>query len=218
VSEMRTEEEQVEALKNWWNENGKSLVVAIAIALSAVFGWKAWQQKQANDAEAASIAYQNLVDAVSESIGGSPDQFATSQHLASGLKQDHAGTEYARFAALLMARLLVDQEKYDQAILELDWVLASEPTQEMASIAMMRKARVLYAMNEHAKGIELLKGINEAEFSAGLFELQGDLLLASGKNDEARVSYQKALDASKNGSANPLLQIKFEDLVTAEEG
>jgi predicted negative regulator of RcsB-dependent stress response len=39
---MRTEEEQVEALKGWWTENGKSLLFMVAIALSAVFAWKTW--------------------------------------------------------------------------------------------------------------------------------------------------------------------------------
>ena len=42
----RTEEEQVEALKAWWRENGKSTVVAIAMAVMGVFGWQGWQKQQ----------------------------------------------------------------------------------------------------------------------------------------------------------------------------
>ena len=47
---MRTEEEQVAAIKSWWKENGKSLVLTVAGVLAGVFGWKAWKHKQDNDA------------------------------------------------------------------------------------------------------------------------------------------------------------------------
>jgi len=33
VAEMKTEEEQVEALKRWWQENGKSLILTIAVSV-----------------------------------------------------------------------------------------------------------------------------------------------------------------------------------------
>ena len=39
-----TEEEQVEALRRWWDENGRSTIAAIVIALAAGFGWQAWQK------------------------------------------------------------------------------------------------------------------------------------------------------------------------------
>ncbi|SIT06421.1 Putative negative regulator of RcsB-dependent stress response [Neptunomonas antarctica] len=219
MSEMRTEEEQVEALKGWWKENGKSLVIMIAIALSAVFGWKTWQQKQLTDAETASITYQNLLDAVSATVGkDSADQVATSQHLGSLLKAEHESTEYARFAALLMARIDVDQEKYSEALQELDWVLAHKPSAEMQNIVLLRKARIYQAMGEFEKGLSVVVELKGKEFSASASELKGDLLLASGKNVEARRAYQQAIELSGNAEKNPLLTMKLEDLATSEEG
>ena len=93
VAEMRTEEEQVAAIKSWWKENGKSLVLTVAVVLAGVFGWKAWQQKQANDAEAASIIYQNLVQAVAVSVQqGAADDVTTANHLGQQLKNDYDGS------------------------------------------------------------------------------------------------------------------------------
>ena len=43
---FRTEEEQVEAIKRWWQENGKSTVLGVAIAMAAVFGWRGWNDYQ----------------------------------------------------------------------------------------------------------------------------------------------------------------------------
>ena len=39
----RTEEEQVEAIRHWWDENGRSIIISIVLALAAGFGWQAWK-------------------------------------------------------------------------------------------------------------------------------------------------------------------------------
>lgn len=219
MSEMRTEEEQVEALKGWWKENGKSLLFMIAIALSAVFAWKTWQQQQLTNAESASITYQNLLDAVSGTLGkGNSDQIATSQHLAKELKTDFEKSEYARFAALLMARVQVDQGKFTEALSELDWVLAHNPSDEMRNVTLLRKARIFHAIGDYQKGLEVINGLSAKEFSPSVLELKGDLLLASGKNMDARVAYQQALESSAGAGSNPLLNMKLEDLAVYNEG
>ena len=46
MEEYRTEEEQVEALRRWWDENGRSTIAAIVIALSVGFGWQAWKSNE----------------------------------------------------------------------------------------------------------------------------------------------------------------------------
>ena len=218
MAEMRTEEEQVEALKGWWTENGKSLLFMVAIALSAVFAWKTWQQKQLTEAENASITYQNLLDAVSGAASGDEGQVATSYHLAQQLKGDYEKTEYARFAALLVAKVAVDQKDYTKAMGELDWVLVHEPSSEMRNITLLRKARVYQAMGEFNKGLDTIKGLSAKEFSGSVYELKGDLLLASGKSSSARDAYQQALKASENAGSNPLLNMKLDDLAVSKEG
>lgn len=217
MSEMRTEEEQVEALKEWWKENGKSIVIAVAVALSGVFGWKTWQQNQHNAAEAASISYQNLLDSVAAVQRNSADESyqATSAHLAAQLKTEYAATEYARFAALLMAKVYADQEKYSETLQELDWVLANQPSAEMKNVTLLRKARVFLVQGEAQKGLEVLKLISHDAFAAEKNELEGDLLVVSGNKAEARAAYQRAIDSSQ-AQSNPLLVIKLEDLAGSE--
>jgi len=43
MAELRTDEEQVEAIKQWWKNNGSSLLIGIGAALAIAFGWQAWQ-------------------------------------------------------------------------------------------------------------------------------------------------------------------------------
>ena len=38
-----TDEEQIEAIKKWFEDNGISLVLAIVLGLGGTFGYRAWE-------------------------------------------------------------------------------------------------------------------------------------------------------------------------------
>ena len=218
MAELRTEEEQVEALKNWWKENGKSLLLGVALALAIVFGWKGWQNNQQVNAENASIMYQNLVQAaaIASTPQATEEQRATAAHLAKALKEEYSDTAYARFGALFSARLAADSGDFDSALKELDWVLAQSTDAVMKTVASMRKARVLAAKGQPDQAVTLLAGLNEAGFKVSIEELKGDLYMQSGDLDKARTAYQAAVDTAQQGT-RPLLNMKLENLA-AEEG
>jgi len=217
VSEMRTEEEQVQALSDWWKENGKSLLLGIAAALAIVMGWKAWQQNQQRNAENASALYQNLVEAVVNVAGGQGGDAAltTAHHLGNQLKTDFEGEAYARFAALLLARIAVDKGELDTALAELDWVLTHEPDAEQKVLATLRKARILAAQDKVEQGLALVDGLNAPAFSAPVAEVKGDLYLKQGARDKARAAYQVAV--GDGAAQRPLLRMKLDDLAAEEK-
>lgn len=217
MSEMRTEEEQVQALKDWWKENGKSLLLGIAAALAIVVGWKAWQQNQQRNAEHASAVYQNLVDAVVNVVSGEGDEGAlnTARHLGSQLKTDFEGEAYARFAAMLLARVAVEKGELDTALAELEWVLAHEPDESQAILAKVRKARILAAQGKASEGLALVNSLNSPSFAAQISEAKGDLHLANGDRESARKAYEAA--ASESGQQRPLLQMKLDDLAVEDK-
>lgn len=217
MAELRTEEEQVEAIKSWWKSNGTSLVTTVAIALAAVFGWKAWQQKQLNDAEAASVAYQTLTQAIALNVRQpSDDNKATAIHLANELKTEHEGTEYARLAALMLARVYVDQKEYDQALSEVNAVLAQELSPEMKNVATMRKAQLLMALEKYDEALTTVGDVTAEPFKAAALELKGDIQVAQGDKAAARTAYQAALDALGANANAQLITVKLNDLAVEE--
>lgn len=215
MAELRTEEEQIEALKNWWSENGKSLVLSAAAVLAGVFGWKGWQQHQLNQTEAASASYQQLLDASLAAVSGDKDQLATSQHLAGQLQKDFSGTEYARLGALLMAKVAVSAGDLDLAMQQLDWLLASEPSEFVASLATLRKAQLLSAKGEFDTALGILSAAKAVELGGQVAEMKGDVLLAKGDAKAAREAYLQA-QSLQAGAANPLLTMKLDDLAVKE--
>lgn len=217
----QTEDEQIEALKRWWRENGKSTVVTIVIAIVAVLGWRGWEQKQQTEMESASAIYQNLLLATTGNNGTvTAEQQATASHLATTLKADFPGTTYALFAALYKAKFAVDANDLATAEQELHWVLDNKPSAELALQARLRLARVLYGQQKYAQAKVQLSGDNGA-LSTAFEELKGDILLAEGDSEAAAKAYQKAFELGlgvRGAGPNPLLDMKIQQLKGQQNG
>ncbi|MEP4485394.1 MAG: tetratricopeptide repeat protein [Halioglobus sp.] len=196
----RTEEEQVEELKRWWEENGKSTIAAIVVALLAGFGWQGWQGHQEAQAEKASDLYQSMLQSLSaaEPAGGSA---ADVTDLAQRLKTEHAGSTYAQFAALHLARMAVGSGELQIAEDQLRWVLtAADSGSDVALIAQQRLARVLAAKGDTDQALSILAQGTGTAYAASYAAARGDILLAAGRDEEARVAY---LEARSLAAANP---------------
>ena len=48
---LRTEEEDLAMIREWWQRNGKPLMTGCVLALVLVFGWKGWQNYQTVQAQ-----------------------------------------------------------------------------------------------------------------------------------------------------------------------
>ncbi len=63
MEQFATEEQQVEAIKRFWKEHGTAIIVGAALGLGGLWGWRAYSEAQIENKEAASVAYQNAVEA-----------------------------------------------------------------------------------------------------------------------------------------------------------
>jgi predicted negative regulator of RcsB-dependent stress response len=218
VAELRTEEEQVQALKDWWKENGKALVVGVAAAVAIVLGWKAWQSNQEQKAANASALYQNLTEAVQLSAGGVNDsQYATAVHLNEQLRSDYADTAYARYGALMMAAMAVGNGEVERALQELDWTLgATDEVDNIVRVATLRKAMLLSQQGSADAAISLLENADAGTYEVQYQELLGDLHANNGRPAEAFAAYDRALQLGGGEQLRPLLKMKRDDLAGAE--
>ncbi|WP_417586027.1 YfgM family protein [Nitrincola sp.] len=213
MAELRSEEEQLEALKNWWKENGRSLMIGLVVAVSAVLGWQGWQSYTENQATQASWLYQNMLEAVASELDENPDpQVETILHLGDRLKSEHEKSTYAQYAALMLARVAVQQQQYDTALAELDWVVARAQEDDLKRLATLRKARVLLATDQLDQASNLLSDFEPGSFSVIYYELLGDIAFSKGDLDAAINAYDQALAVAGNAPTRPVLQMKRDDL------
>lgn len=208
---VESDEEQLEVLKKWWDENGTSLVVAVVLALGGSFGYRAWEDSVRETAEAASVQYENLRQA--SAAVADENLRTTALTLGEGLKKDHADSAYAVFAALHLAKLAVEEGNLDKAQAELTWALAQKPEPHLATIARMRLARVMLAKEDPTAAMAQLESYTPAASqTASWEEVRGDAFVVLGDDVNARASYQRALENLTDANARPLLELKLADI------
>ncbi len=187
------EEQQVEALKQWWKDNGKSVVIGVVLGLAAIFGWKGWQGYRVAQGEAASNLYigmQNQVNA-----GKVEGALETGKRLLG----EHTDSVYASYAALQLARLMYQRGDKDTAAENLQWVIAHAPDPLIADLARLRLARLRIDQKQYPEAGAVLEKIDPVFMPAAVAELQGDIARAGGHLDEARQAYKRALGAGALG-------------------
>ncbi|MDA0424792.1 YfgM family protein [Stutzerimonas frequens] len=208
-----TEEEQLAQIKEWWQRNGKPLMLGAVIALVLVFGWQFWQKHQINQAQSASVLYQQLLTAALES--GEVDAAEVSR-LGNLLKKDFAGTHYAQYGSLFIAKVAVEAGRLDEAASELRAILDKPADKTLDELARQRLARVLAAQDKADEALKLLDGEADKAFAASREELKGDLMVQLGRDDEAHAAYSKAKESLSQDAAIGGLQMKLDDLARGE--
>ena len=210
----RTEDEELAVIRDWWQRNGKPLLTGSALALVVVFGWQAWQKHQVAEAQGASVLYQQLLES-SLVTDGQADVGKVAE-LAGKLKADYAGSHYAQYASLLLAKVAVEAGKLDDARAELQAVLDKPADATLGELARQRLARILAAQDKTEEALKLLAGDADQAFVAAREELKGDLLVKLQRSDEALQAYEKAKAALTAEAAVGGLQIKIDDLAKGD--
>lgn len=201
-----SEDEQVEALKAWWDKNGKSLIIAIVVVLLGVFGWKSWQQQQHTEAENGALALQQVMDALKSNPDGALEA-------GRSLTGKYPGTVYATMASLAMARIEVEKGNLDSAAAHLQAALQGAKQPELQQLARLDLARVLLAQGKKDEALRQLMTGQAGSMQAAYDELRGDILLAQGKPAKARDAYINALTGfSDSAEKKELVQLKLDDL------
>lgn len=215
------EEENIEALRRWWDENGKAIVLVVVLAASGYGGWTFWQQSSASGREAASDLYEEIITATQpEDPAAVPDSAAIIE-LAGQLMAEHGNSAYARYAALFSAQQSVRLGDLAAAEEALRWIVDNpasgllRPADEgLALTASLRLGRIILARDDPERALELVNSIDPGSFEPGFHELRGDIYLALDRPEDARESWLAARDAG--GSASDALRLKLENLGTAE--
>lgn len=207
MAEYETEEQQVEALKQWWADNGRAVLMGIGLGLVLIFGWRGWQGHQTTVAETASSAYTSVMQSLENKDDGE-----TFLSKVSGLKSEHGGSAYAAMASLAEARFHVEKEDLPKAEAALRWALDSGSFEEIKSIARLRLARVLNAQDKHDEALKLLDSVNGDAYAGMVDEIRGDIYLDKGDAEEALNAYKRARESGARTASAQDLQMKLDDL------
>jgi predicted negative regulator of RcsB-dependent stress response len=208
-----TEEQQIEALKKWWKENGSSIITGLLLGLAVLFGARSWFAYQERTAENASNIYTTLMTALNNG------EHAVVTQKAGMLIADYSGSPYASLAALAVARVKLEQDELEAARAQLQWALDNAGTTGIRETARLRLVRVLTAEGKYDEAEALINQAGASEAYAPLYrELHGDIHLARGDRASARAEYEHALAAMKpEMPERQLVQLKYDNTALPNE-
>ena len=210
MASYESDEEQIEALKNWWKENGNSLLMGVVIVLVVLFGSRQWQGSQLAKAEEASELYESISSAFLASAQTTALTEISITEMESSneqLRSNYTDSIYARYGALVMASMYVNQEDYEQAANELNWILDNpdpgfmqSAEEELFLTARLRLARVRLAQGMAEEALDLVTAVEPGGLDAGFSEVQGDAYLQLGQTEQARSAYERALSLAPDNA------------------
>ena len=205
-----SEQEQVEAIKKWWKENGRSVIAGLVIGLGGMIGWKFWVAYQETRAVSASTAYDQLLQIIDD------NRHEEARQHGDRLVQEYPRSAYAGLSSLMLARVALDQGDTEAARHHLQWVVGHASLPELKSLATLRLARLQLQAGKTDAALDLLSKGPPVGFEAAYAETRGDVLVAKGDISAARAAYLLALSGLSASSTNrALLQMKLDDLGTA---
>ena len=205
------EQEQVEALKAWWKENGKWVIGALVLGLLSFAGIRFWKSYQSGQAAEASKLYVEVLKQASSNdakrVGDAAD----------ALVSRYGNSAYAPRAQLLAAQANLQARDIARAKVELQWVIEHASETGVQDTARLKLASVLLDEKKYDEALKQLDAVHPESFTGLFADLRGDVLSAQGKVAEARAAYQQAFDKTDAKSMyRNLIQLKMDGLGSAK--
>jgi len=206
-----TDQQQADLIKNWLKENSKFLIGALVLGISGFFGIQFFQQNKLKEAEMASQLYSEIEFAVKQ------QRVSQAQSLLQTMDANFANTPYQDQSHLFMAKLFMDSVDYENAILQLEFLIENSSEESLKHIARIRIARIKLQQNLYDEALQTLEIESMGSFEAKYEEIKGDIFSKKGEFSEAQASYLKALELLLPGEFDyEYIQMKFKDIQTED--
>ena len=200
----QTEEQQVEAIKGFWKENGNSIIAGLVLGFSGFIGYGYYNDHKIAQELAVADSYQAVVELAS----GDESTYRTA---AEAFINENSDSSYASLTALALAKNAAEHKDWSDVAKYLQTAIEKSADAGVEGIATVRLARVQVQLEQYDEAIKTLSQSLPKSFTAAVEEIKGDAYLKQDKVELARNAYQAALSV-EGQSPSPSLQMKLDNL------
>jgi predicted negative regulator of RcsB-dependent stress response len=200
MERFETEEQQVEAIKGFWKENGTAIIVGVLIGLSGLFGWQLYSDKVIETKETQSMAFQSALEGIDSEDGLSK---------ATAFAEENPDSGYAVLTSLIAAQKSVEKSDFEAARMHLNMAVSNSPSDAIADLARIRLARVEIKLADTAGALQTLDSVVNASYNDQVQEVKGDIYVATKEFDKAKEAYNAVLAEQPQ---NRLVEMKLSNL------
>lgn len=179
------EEQEINQLKDWWKENGKTIIVAFILGVGGMFGWRYWQAHQAEQIAQASAQYDALIYSAQQ------DEKAKKANIEQFV-QANSKTAYAVFALLDEVKKATEKQDFTAAEVNLNQALIQSQDEVLTSIVALRLSAVQFQLGQLDNALTTLNQVKGESFNARKAILTGDIQVAKGDKVAAKNSFEQA--------------------------
>ena len=202
-----TDQQQAEVIKAWLKENSKSLIGALVLGVSGFFAIQLFQDNRLRESEMASQLYAEIEFAVKQ------QRISQAQSLLQKMDTDYANTPYQDQSHLFMAKLFMDSVDYENAIIQLEFLIENSSEESLKHIARIRISRIKLQQNLYNEALQILETDSMGAFEAKYEEIKGDNFSKKGEFSDAQSAYLKALELLLPGEFDyEYIQMKLKDI------
>ncbi|ADU70226.1 YfgM family protein [Pantoea sp. At-9b] len=198
------ENEQVDALRRFFANNGKALAVGVIIGIAALGGWRFWASHEAGNDKAASAEYQKLTSAMQA------DKPQTLEAVASFASENN--NTYGALASLDLAKQYVETNQLDKAIALLQSGLKDTKDANLQAVINLRLARIQLQQNQADAALSTLNNVKGDGWTAIVADIRGEALLSKGDKQGARDAWSKGAESQASPALKQMLQMKMNNL------
>ena len=179
------EEQEINQLKDWWKDNGKTIIVAFILGVGGMSGWRYWQAHQAEKIAQASAQYDALI------YSSQQDEQAKKANIEQFV-QANSKTAYAVFALLDEAKKATEKQDFAAAEANLNQALTQSQDEVLTSIVALRLSSVQFQLGQLDNALTTLNQVKGESFDARKAILTGDIQVAKGDKVAAKNSFEQA--------------------------
>ncbi|GJL45894.1 TPA: YfgM family protein [Citrobacter farmeri] len=198
------ENDQVDAIKRFFAENGKALAVGVILGVGALVGWRYWNSHQTESARSASLAYQTVVSSLS---AGKAEDLSAAEKFAA----DNKNT-YGALASMELAQQFVDQNQLEKAAAQLQQGLAATSDENLKAVITLRLARVQVQLKQADTALKTLENVKGEGWAAIVADLRGEALLSKGDKQGARSAWEAGVKSNASPALSEMMQMKINNL------
>lgn len=198
------ENEQVDALRQFFANNGKFLAVGVIIGIAALGGWRFWSSHQEGSDKAASAEYQQLTSAMQ---ADKPDSLEAVATFAS-----ENNNTYGALASLDLAKQYVETNQLDKAITLLQSGLKDTKDANLQAVINLRLARIQLQQSQADAALSTLNNVKGDGWTAIVADIRGEALLSKGDKQGARDAWSKGAESQASPALKQMLQMKMNNL------
>jgi predicted negative regulator of RcsB-dependent stress response len=204
VEVYTTENEQVDALRRFFAENGKALAVGVVLGIGALVGWRYWQSHQNTSMMEASQSYEQA--SVALASGKADDVAAAEKFIQAN------SNSYGVFAALQLAKHFADQGDFAKAEQQLVVAQSHAKDDNLLASVNLRLARVQLQEKKLDEALKTLEGVKGEGWISLMQDVRGDVLLAKGDIAGAREAYSKGIESNASQALAAVMRMKLNNL------